>query len=333
VAPERKLARSFAMRTLLLLSCLLPSGLLLSGCGDPVPPARSFRFTYEATIPAPPDTKLLHVWLPLPHEDPGVQEVRDLQVTAPPGHEITVEPVFGNRMVHAAVALPEAPVQLSWSAVITRYEDRGQGSLPEHPRHLEATRLVPIDGPALALAEQLAVTDPQEDRATRVDRIYDDVLQAMRYDKTGAGWGRGDFVHAVEICTGNCTDFHARFIGVARASGIPARFTMGIPLQPEPQGTYDSYHCWAHWSDGKHWYPVDISEADKVAAQDPARAAWFNGHLTVDRVGLTFGRDLTLAPPQQGEPLNFFVFPYAEADGTPVPLSKGEHWRFTWSRP
>ena len=29
------------------------------------------------------------------------------------------------------------------------------------------------------------------------------------------------------------------------------------------------------------------------------------------------GRDLVLNPPQQGEPLNYFVFPYAEIDGKP----------------
>ena len=30
------------------------------------------------------------------------------------------------------------------------------------------------------------------------------------------------------------------------------------------------------------------------------------------------GRDLVLAPPQAGEPLNYFMYPYAEADGTPL---------------
>ena len=30
---------------------------------------------------------------------------------------------------------------------------------------------------------------------------------------------------------------------------------------------------------------------------------------------LTTGRDLRLQPPQQGDPLNFFVYPYVEIDG------------------
>lgn len=30
------------------------------------------------------------------------------------------------------------------------------------------------------------------------------------------------------------------------------------------------------------------------------------------------GRDLVLNPPQSGEPLNYFMYPYAEADGKPL---------------
>ena len=36
-------------------------------------------------------------------------------------------------------------------------------------------------------------------------------------------------------------------------------------------------------------------------------------------MAFTTGRDLELVPAQKGKPLNFFVYPYAEADGEPVP--------------
>jgi hypothetical protein len=32
------------------------------------------------------------------------------------------------------------------------------------------------------------------------------------------------------------------------------------------------------------------------------------------------GRDIRQDPPQQGEPLNYFIYPYAEVDGKPLPL-------------
>ena len=37
---------------------------------------------------------------------------------------------------------------------------------------------------------------------------------------------------------------------------------------------------------------------------------------------LSTGRDLTLEPKQDGEPLNYFLNPYAEADGQPAKTAK-----------
>jgi hypothetical protein len=61
------------------------------------------------------------------------------------------------------------------------------------------------------------------------------------------------------------------------------------------------------------WIPVDSSEASK----DPAKRDYFFGHHDEDRLEFSRGRHLTLAPAQQGPPLNFFVHPYAEVDGRP----------------
>ena len=73
---------------------------------------------------------------------------------------------------------------------------------------------------------------------------------------------------------------------------------------------------------------MDISEADKVAVSDPAKAEWFFGHLDPHRVSISYGRDIILSPAQKGPALNYFIFPYAEADGVEVPLSKDKNWDF-----
>jgi hypothetical protein len=41
------------------------------------------------------------------------------------------------------------------------------------------------------------------------------------------------------------------------------------------------------------------------------------GHHDEDRLEFSRGRHLTLVPAQHGPPLNFFIYPYAEADGRP----------------
>ena len=291
---------------------------------------RRFRFTYETRVPAPPPgTAQLRVWVPLPLEDPGVQTVGPVRVMAP-GATVreTTEPKYGNRMLYVTVDSPTGPLTISWSATITRWADVGQGVLPENPWFGRANDLIPIDGSARDLARKLEVDNEELPVSMRAQAVYDDVLATMVYDKKHEGWGRGSFEHATTICMGNCTDFHARFIGTTRAGGISSRFTMGIPMKPGA-GTYNSYHCWAWYSDGESWKPVDISEADKIVALDPDGARRFFGHLTCDRLALTLGRDITLSPPQQGAPLNYFVFPYVEADDEVLPLSKKD-WTFSW---
>jgi transglutaminase-like putative cysteine protease len=228
---------------------------------------------------------------------------------------------YGNKMAYLGVDEPRGDVVLSWSATITRQADVGQGKGPMSPRFTQADHLVPIDGKAAELAKEI-LGDAKVEVRQRGKKIYDNVLTTMKYSKDGTGWGRGDFDFACSECRGNCTDFHAKFTGIARAAGIRVRFTMGIPLAKDAKGTPGGYHCWAHFHDGSGWIPVDISEAQKVADKDPAKAQWFFGHLDPDRLSLQVGRDLTLVPAQKGDKLLFFAYPYAEVNGKKVDVPK-----------
>ncbi len=62
---------------------------------------------------------------------------------------------------------------------------------------------------------------------------------------------------------------------------------------------------------GRGWVPVDSSEASK----NPAKRDYFFGRHDENRLEFSRGRHRTLAPAQQGPPLNFFVYKYAEVDG------------------
>jgi transglutaminase-like putative cysteine protease len=91
-------------------------------------------------------------------------------------------------------------------------------------------------------------------------------------------------------------------------------------------GTIPGYHCWAEFYSGGEWVPVDASEAWK----HPDRHDYYFGHLDADRVAFTSGRDLVLEPPQQGEPLNYLIYPYVEIDGAAV-SQKGIKTRFEYA--
>ncbi len=297
---------------------------------------RVFSFTYTVTIPKPAaGAKKLDAWVPTPIED-GLQKVEGLTVTAKvDGKDVKFEQTkdaeYGNSMVHVGIDAPTADLVISWSATITRTLDEGQGTGPLNPRFTQADNLVPLDGKAAALAKELGADAKDADVLARAKKIYDNVLTSMQYDKVAPGWGKGDFDRACEVGKGNCTDFHAKFTGVARAGGIPVRFTMGMSLSEKAKDSGKGYHCWAHWYDGKNWKPVDISEAQKLVGKDDAKAAWFFGHLDTDRIALSVGRDLTLAPKQAGKPLLFFVHPYVEVDGVATPDPKAADNRlFSW---
>jgi hypothetical protein len=49
----------------------------------------------------------------------------------------------------------------------------------------------------------------------------------------------------------------------------------------------------------------------------PLREYYF-GAVDEGRIAIGTGRDLVLNPPQTGEPLNYFMYPHAEADGKPL---------------
>lgn len=290
---------------------------------------------YSASIgPLAAGTWKVDLWMPVPHDDP-YQRIEGLEVTSPYPYQIDTDEI-GNRILHLRVEGPSSePIRVTLRFEATRREHRqdltaAPAAVREEPpqelaRWMKPDRLVPLDDQIRAWADAVvsaahATTDLEKARA-----IYNHVVATVKYDKSGKGWGRGDIYFACENRRGNCTDFHAIFIGYARAAGIPARFSIGVPLPVERgAGQIGGYHCWAEfYAKGVGWVPVDASEA----AKDPSRREYFFGAHDENRVEFSRGRDLVLAPPQKGEPLNYFIYPYAEADGKPIEVERTIRYR------
>jgi transglutaminase-like putative cysteine protease len=290
------------------------------------PKARSLALDYTAVVQEiPAGTQHLDFWMPVPHDDP-YQQITNLEVESADAYQINTD-ALGNRILHLRLDHPNGgKLQIALRLNVVRREHRqdllhvAAGSVEVNARDVERwlkpDRLVPLDDQIRAWAREVvdaahAKTDLEMARA-----IYNHVVATVKYDKSGKGWGRGDIYYACENRRGNCTDFHAIFIGYARALGIPARFAIGFPVPADRgSGQIAGYHCWAEfYAKGIGWVPVDASEA----AKDPSRREYFFGAHDENRVEFSRGRDLVLNPPQAGEPLNYFVYPYAEADGKPL---------------
>ena len=315
VPPTRSIAAA--------LGVALASGLLLGAAADR-PAERSFEFTYSATLDGiPKGAGKVALWIPIPKSDDH-QEIRDVRIESPFPVRLTVDPRYGNQTAYIEVDDPDVPsftVDVSYGVTREEYVHRdfanagrtGDAGDAAVPRDLEANRLVPLNQRIRGLSAEVTAgktTDLEKARA-----IYDYVLSTMKYDKSGTGWGHGDILWACDAKRGNCTDFHALFIGLCRAAGIPARFMIGFPLPASRgEGAIPGYHCWAEFHlRGFGWVPVDASEAWK----HPDERSYFFGAWDENRVQLSAGRDIVLSPAQAGPPLNYLVYPYAEIDGKP----------------
>jgi transglutaminase-like putative cysteine protease len=288
---------------------------------------RKFELRYEAALTdSSPGTEHLRFWMPVAHVD-TFQKIKLINLEAPVQYSmerggdgnqilhINKAPAGGDRLavkLHYRVARRERIVQ-----PVPTSSGSANLSEEERSRYLQPDRLVPLDDTIRKWAREVVDGASAHSDLEKARAIYNHVVATVKYDKTGKGWGRGDIYYACENRRGNCTDFHAIFIGYARAVGVPARFTIGFPVPAQRgEGRVAGYHCWAEFfAAGAGWVPVDASEA----AKDRNRREYFFGALDENRVEFSRGRDLVLNPPQQGEPLNYFIFPYAEIDGKPQP--------------
>jgi transglutaminase-like putative cysteine protease len=287
--------------------------------------SRHFTFHYAFTVKNVPTGKKVRVWIPAAHSD-AFQEVKVVSVKGDLPIKKTREAKHGNEIYYAETdSAKQTELHFAVDYDVVRHERIALGARAhvmaasltskERQQDLQPNTLVRITGVPADIA--MKVTAGKADPLDKARAIYDYVFTTMKYDKTGTGWGRGDVLYACDAKKGNCTDFHSLFIAMARSQGIPARFEIGFPLPPDRHSAeIAGYHCWSDfYIDGRGWIPVDISEAWK----HPEKHDYFFGSHDVNRVQFTMGRDLQLSPPQDGKPLNYFVYPYVEVDGGEYP--------------
>lgn len=295
-------------------------GLLAKGAAAIEPGKRDFLFSYKMKLKDVPPGEM-KLWLPIAVSNEQ-QKVKIVKVVATVPLEAKKEAEYGNSLMFARLQGPAKGLEVEVQYEVSRFVERGNldgsgkvrlASSGELARFMAPDRLVPLSERIRNLAAD--ITKGKTTPVAKARAIYDYTVENLTYDKSGTGWGMGDINHACDVKRGNCTDFHALFTGLCRANGIPARFVIGFSIpEGKKEGEVAGYHCWAEfYLEGKGWIPVDTSEASK----DKAKKGYYFGNLDENRVQFTQGRDILLDPRQQGERLNFFVYPYAELDGKP----------------
>jgi hypothetical protein len=311
----------------------------------PAAGSREFLFNYGAVVRGLEPGQTARIWVPVPPSN-GDQRVETVRREPRGKFKTAVDPKYGNHVLYLeAAADKDGAVRLSLTYRVERRElrhelrhagraeceqrtagDAAEGAEAEAAHEklfLLPDSKVPV-GPRVKPMKLVEGKPLPADPLARARLFYDVVNAHMVYSKKGTGWGRGDADWACDSRFGNCSDFHSLFISLARSHGMPAKFEMGFPIPAKRgKGEVGGYHCWAFFKPGgavRGWVPVDISEANKI----PSLREYYFGNLTADRVAFTVGRDITLVPTQDGPPLNFFIYPYVEVGGKPLPPEQVE---------
>ncbi len=203
---------------------------------------------------------------------------------------------------------------------------------------LAPTSLGPLDGVVRKTAESIVAGHTSVRAKARA--VYDWVCEHMYRAPETRGCGPGDVCSLLEKPGGKCADIHSVFVALARAAGVPAREVFGLRLPKDKTQDITTWqHCWAEfYLPGFGWVPVDPGDVRKMMLKenlqwtDAATARYrdyYWGGLDSFRVKVGQGRDLLLNPPQQGGPVNYLMYPYAQVGAETLDWLSPETFAYT----
>lgn len=321
---------------------------------------RTFDIVTKLTIEKPKGA--VQSWVPLPSVDEADwhRSGETTWTTNAASAEIRRDPRYGAKMLHLRWAEGEtSPIAEVTSRVTTQdraidlrtSSDAAHLTDADRRLYLAANDLIPTDGIVKETAKKItagATSDIERARA-----IYEWIVENTFRDANVRGCGAGDIVAMLTAGNlgGKCADMNALFVGLARASGLPARDIYGIRVAPSkfgykslgvgPGSIAKAQHCRAEiYLDGHGWVLVDPADVRKVMLEEPP------GHLAIgdtrvaaarDRlfgawegnwIAYNFGHDIAL-PGADGSRIGFLMYPQAEVGGARIDCLEPDAFKYT----
>jgi len=211
----------------------------------------------------------------------------------------------------------------------------GQESAAALREWIKPTDLMPTDGIVRETAAE--ITRGKHEDVDRVRAVYDWILANTYREPKVRGCGVGDIKAMLETRNfgGKCGDINGLFVGLVRASGIPARDIYGIRVAPSTFGykalgagtanVSRAQHCRAEVYLKEHgWVAMDPADVGKVAREETS--AWLKiddpivevvrpklfGGWEGNWLAYNYAHDVALPEATQGGRLGFFMYPQAE---------------------
>jgi transglutaminase-like putative cysteine protease len=311
---------------------------------EPAPgPWRCFEVTTTVTLADPKG--LSKFWLPAPDLDTDFQKTLDHAWTGNASQaRLVSDPAQGVRMLYAEFNEGTAAPTLSLTSRVqtrNRVVDWNQRvAAQEDPALLRAARAptqwIPLDGIVAETAKK--ATQGRSGDVDKARAIFDWVVANAYREPKVRGCGTGDVKTMLEAGNlgGKCADLNAVFVGLCRASGIPARDIYGLRLAPSafgykelganPANLKGAQHCRAEVFLKTHgWVAMDPADVLKVMRQEtsdwikdvknpvsaPVNASLF-GRWEGNWVGWNTGHDVTLPGSAGKGALPFLMYPNGE---------------------
>lgn len=307
---------------------------------------RKFEITTSVKMPA--DKGAAEIWLPVPSLNNDYQRSLDNSVSGNAlSSEIITDKATGAQYLHATFDGKAAPELALKSRFETRnrtidwaVKTKAQEDAAVLQAALKPTGNKPLDG---AVGEMAAkITQGATTDVDKVKAIYAWIVNNCYRNLDTPGCGPGDNVATLTSngLGGKCADLNGLFVGLARASGVPARDVYGVRVAPSAFGFKQlgantasitgAQHCRAEvWLADYGWVAMDPADVLKVMRaetetwiKDPndplvteINAALF-GNWEGNWVGFNTAEDLSLK--DRAQTLPFLMYPQGALAGQPL---------------
>jgi len=306
---------------------------------------RSGLVTFDLDIAAPADANLVKLWFPYPTSDED-QAIRNLRFDGNyTRFTLAREPNSGALYLYTEWSRPMARRWLIVSFHARARERRvlspvERGELPVDVRkYLESEFWAPLDDPRVKAAAAEA-TEGRSGLLAKARGVYDWVVENTRRDPSVAGCGLGKVDVTIAQRAGKCADISAVFVALARAAGVPAREVFGLRLgRPGQMDISSGHHCWAEfYLPGTGWIPVDPADVrtqmlakNLDLEQAKTYRDYYFGAVDQFRIQLQKGGRGLRFDEGNVQPVNYFMYPYCEADGQPLDYCRPGTFKYTVS--
>ena len=291
---------------------------------------RRAEVIFKMNLKTPENSKEVRLWIPFPVSDDN-QTIEDVRIDGNySSHGIYKEKEFGNSILYAEGNSRMKGQVLTYTFKVRRKEvvkkDFPKNEPPlnqkDYAKDLMPTSLSPTSGKVKEIAEN--ITKGKITTLAKARAIYDWIVDNMYRDPQIKGCGIGDVERLLESLGGKCGDIHSVYVALARSVGVPSREIFGIRIPIGKEGDMTkAQHCWAEfYLPGYGWVPIDPADVRKIMLEKKLKLGeekefreYYFGAVDESRIAYGIGRDLILTPPQKDGRLNYFMYPYAEAEG------------------